>query len=125
MSSDSPVDCDSDYIPGLDILNDTSESFLSDCSDDAPTPIYVSVSQNIDDNRSTLAEVTSYHDTPESSQLGEATSASGTESSQLGEVTSTSGTVTVQNASKKMDAGEIKNILVPFARNVSQNCHVT
>ena len=100
-SSDSQVDCDSDYIPGLDILNDTSESCLSDCSDDAPTPIYVSVSQNIDDNRSTLAEVTSSHDTLESSQLGEVTSASGTESSQLGEVTSTSGTVTVQNASNK------------------------
>ena len=47
----------------------------------------MSVSQNIDDNRSTLAEVTSSHDTPESSQLGE--------------VTSTSGTVTVQNASNK------------------------
>ena len=60
------MDCDSDYIPGLDILNDTSESCMSDCSADAPTPIYVSVSQNIDDNRSSLAEVTSSHDTPES-----------------------------------------------------------
>ena len=113
-SSDSQVDCDSDYIPGLDILNDTSESCLSDCSDDAPTPIYVSVSQNIDDNRSTLAEVTSSHDTLESSQLGEVTSASGTESSQLGEVTSTIGTVTVQNASNKNGRRWDKKHSCPF-----------